>query len=644
MVGANGGKLSAILHIRAYVLVLPLALVAASVNAAIPDALAARLEALDSLEALRDFDQRAPATLDSPLERAELLRLIGYRYESFNAKDLAYDAFDRSVRLLEPLPPSGQLVYSLGERSYITYLRSGDREDYCPDRERAVAVARQLAAPEVLVSALVKRAFCYDQLETMQQATGDLQEAMQIARRENLAEDAQAMIFNASGNLFRVLKLYDRAYAAYHNAYLLWRAGDEVPDYFNMLHNLVGEAIPLGRWAEAEQHLAEMRQVAEHSGGDNDYAFFAAFNAGRLALAKGDYPRAESAFDQALELAPTTVETRFVAHSRLLRAEARFWRQDLAGARRDLDDYNQVEKEPGQEFRFYRDLAEALQQGDQAALLTVLQAWRAQEQSERFAFLDSNTRFFTDEHERQVAAYEADLLKQQVTLQDLELARAGDQARLASQANLILGLVVLILLGLALWLGYLLRKHSNRAYTDFLTGVANRARVFERGSRLFLHALKRQRPLAVVLIDIDYFKQVNDRFGHEVGDRALRSTVATLSNCLHGGELLGRLGGEEFIVILPGHHSGQASERAEGMRVAIKQRAGFEHSGGIPVQFSASFGVAADSGAECFQDLVNMADAALYQAKSSGRDRVCAFDPSDARDAAVVGSRKAPRG
>ncbi|MFV8819904.1 diguanylate cyclase domain-containing protein [Haliea sp. E17] len=607
------------------------------------DALLAELEAQDSLSGIQGFDHSLDERLEPGLEKAALLREIGYRYESFNAIDDAFDAYDRSVHMLEALPPGEELVQSLGERSYITYLRTGEREDYCPDRERAVAIARDLGNAEVQVEALVKRAFCYDQPETVRRAMADLQEAMDVALQAKLAKDAQAMIFNVSGNLYRSLDLYDRSYDAYYHAYLIWRDQGEESDAFNMLHNLVGSAIPLGRWAEAEQHVQALSSIAERAGDDNDYAFFTRFNRGRLALARGDYAAAEAALGAAIELGPTTAETRFVHHSRMLRGIARFWQQDLPGARADLQEYAAAAGADDAEYQYYSRLADAITRNDSELLVTALQAWRQRELDKRIAFLDANTRLFTAEHESKIAAYESDLLKQRLELQNLELARAEDSARLARQSNLILGLLALILVGLASWLVYRLRLHRERASTDFLTGVANRARVFERGNQLFQRATRRQQPLAVVLIDIDHFKRVNDRYGHEVGDRALRSTVAALGGCLDKGELLGRLGGEEFIVILPRHTAEQARVRAETMRRAVKESARFQHAGRITVDFTASLGVAAGGAAADFQGLVNRADAALYSAKAAGRDRVMLASSLDTPDAAIVGSRKTAR-
>lgn len=609
----------------------------------VPMGLQETLEQQQTAEALKHFEKEALEILDDPLDRGEFLRLVGFQYEAVNARHLAHDAYDRSVRILEKLPPSAQLVHSLGERSYIEYLRTGKPADYCPDRERAVTVAREISDPEVLVSALVRRAFCYDKPDLMHRALDDLQEAMSVAEAENLELDMQAMILNASGNLYRTLKLYDRAYAAYHDAYLIWRDNDDVSDYFNMLHNMVGEAIPLGRWPEAVQWVSDMFSVAEREGENKDYAFFAHFNRGRLSLARGEFESADAAFTAVLDLSETTVEKRFVAHSLLLRAAARFWLQDLEAARDDLATYASSGREPDDEFKFYSGMTRAIERENFAEAISVMNDWRKQQQDERIAFLDTNTRYFTDEHERQVAAYESDLLKQRIELQALELARSQDRAELARQSNLTLGMAALLLVVLALWLGMLLRKHSRRAYTDYLTGVANRAHVFQQGNRMFRRAKRKNRQLAVVLIDIDHFKQVNDRFGHEVGDRALVATVTTVQNCLNGGELIGRLGGEEFIVILPGHELQEARERAEEFRKAVTSEAGFRYRGDARVHFTVSLGVAAQTAAEDFQSLVNRADAALYHAKADGRDRVRVFDASRPIEASVIGSRRTLR-
>ena len=180
-----------------------------------------------------------------------------------------------------------------------------------------------------------------------------------------------------------------------------------------------------------------------------------------------------------------------------------------------------------------------------------------------------------------------------------------------------------LLLALILWLSHSLLQHRRMARTDYLTGVANRGCAFERGFRLCDQARTSGRPLSIVLFDLDRFKRINDGLGHAAGDRALREVVKVVQGILPRTALFARLGGEEFIVILPGADRERALDLAEDMRAAVAA-SGFLHAGKHPVNVTISLGVAELDESADFQLLVNRADEALYVAKNSGRNRVVA--------------------
>jgi diguanylate cyclase (GGDEF)-like protein len=161
----------------------------------------------------------------------------------------------------------------------------------------------------------------------------------------------------------------------------------------------------------------------------------------------------------------------------------------------------------------------------------------------------------------------------------------------------------------------------NLAGRDSLTGAMTRgAFMAELEKSLSLFA-RQKRPAALIMIDIDHFKQVNDRFGHPAGDKALTA----LANVCHQGkrpsDSFGRLGGEEFALLLPETEKGEAIEVAERLR---EQTLGIRVPNDPPFALTASFGVATLS-ADCAtrQAILEVADAALYQAKRTGRNRVC---------------------
>lgn len=153
-----------------------------------------------------------------------------------------------------------------------------------------------------------------------------------------------------------------------------------------------------------------------------------------------------------------------------------------------------------------------------------------------------------------------------------------------------------------------------RATHDPLTGVLNRAAIIERVNR----HLTRQ-GLALIVLDIDHFKRVNDSFGHPVGDGVILGVVRCLKAVVPASAHVGRVGGEEFTVLLPEHGSDGAAQVAEAMRAAIAT-----HDFGLPdaSPITASFGLSWHAAGGSFDEAYGLADEALYAAKRGGRNQV----------------------
>lgn len=164
---------------------------------------------------------------------------------------------------------------------------------------------------------------------------------------------------------------------------------------------------------------------------------------------------------------------------------------------------------------------------------------------------------------------------------------------------------------------------------DGLTGIYNRARFMEEASGLLEEAEETGSALSLVLFDVDLFKTINDRLGHSAGDRALVHLVDICRSELQERELLGRYGGEEFVLCLPGMGLAEAGRRAEQIRAAIAGSSLPLPSAGEPLQLTASFGVAEAGGAAGYElePLLQSADKALYQAKAAGRNTVRSSSP-----------------
>jgi diguanylate cyclase (GGDEF)-like protein len=163
---------------------------------------------------------------------------------------------------------------------------------------------------------------------------------------------------------------------------------------------------------------------------------------------------------------------------------------------------------------------------------------------------------------------------------------------------------------------------QRQAMTDELTGLANRRRFMEALGREIGRAERFGSALTLVLADIDDFKRINDRFGHHVGDEALRRFAGLLTAELREIDVAGRLGGEEFAVLLPETDLDGAVVAAGRIRRAIEESE-LVLSEAVRIRFTASLGVASYEG-DPADRLLQRADAALYQAKAAGKNRVAA--------------------
>ncbi|TVR95741.1 MAG: GGDEF domain-containing protein [Wenzhouxiangellaceae bacterium] len=164
------------------------------------------------------------------------------------------------------------------------------------------------------------------------------------------------------------------------------------------------------------------------------------------------------------------------------------------------------------------------------------------------------------------------------------------------------------------------RKLRNMANVDGLTGVANRRRLDQFLEEAWTRCIDRNSDLAVILIDVDHFKQFNDRHGHQAGDHVLKEVANLLTGCLRRGEdVVARYGGEEFMVVMPSASRTQAVEAAERMRSKLE-------TSDLGVTLSLGVASGRPSAAGSVTALVEAADRSLYRAKQLGRNRVCSDD------------------
>ncbi len=175
----------------------------------------------------------------------------------------------------------------------------------------------------------------------------------------------------------------------------------------------------------------------------------------------------------------------------------------------------------------------------------------------------------------------------------------------------------------------LVKKLNRQANTDELTGIFNRRYLIQSGIQELQRARRDGTPLGIIMMDLDFFKHINDSYGHQAGDEVLHSTAKCFHSGLRDGDILGRYGGEEFVALLPSADLPAVIQIAERLRQQIENL-------GIPfgerkITVTASFGVHAYCGNRdtSLDELLHRADQALYKAKKSGRNRVVSLTQTE---------------
>jgi diguanylate cyclase (GGDEF)-like protein len=166
---------------------------------------------------------------------------------------------------------------------------------------------------------------------------------------------------------------------------------------------------------------------------------------------------------------------------------------------------------------------------------------------------------------------------------------------------------------------------QNLAITDELTGLLNRRALFEKGEHEIARAHRFNHPLAVIMIDIDHFKSVNDRLGHAMGDRVLRQIADSFRQNLRSTDTAARYGGEEFVILLPETHATLACQIAERLRASIEAIAMPVAAETIHVTVSLCLTTLAQATLN-FSKLISRADQALYHSKNTGRNRATLWE------------------
>jgi diguanylate cyclase (GGDEF)-like protein len=430
------------------------------------------------------------------------------------------------------------------------------------------------------------------ELSSALRAVGDFQEALTLVREkiawDDAHGDAEALSVSTylEGEVLQAMREFTAAIASFGRARSLSGSlGDHAGVAFSDMR-ICQLLIELGRYQAARPRCASAARVfaAERS---TDVLKQTQVYLARIDLGRGEARQALGLLGHVLDHGGTDMAPAVVGIAYRTRARAYGELHDYRRAYADLQEY----------LRRYRATVLARRMKLQA---TVRERALAQQEIARNA-----------------------VLQQQLDLTRRRETRQTETLRWVAAAGTA-GVLVIALLSYILIMNLRHRRQLVRLATeDNLTGMPNRGRTMQLATAALAAAAAQHRPLTVAVIDLDHFKTINDRCGHAAGDYVLREFARVSRGSLRSADILGRWGGEEFLLILPDTTLDAALASVERLRVLALaiQVPGVAEQMPVRVTFSAGLATTAD-GAHSLDEIIARADAALYEAKNEGRDLV----------------------
>jgi diguanylate cyclase (GGDEF)-like protein len=561
--------------------------------------------------------------------RARLLLCDYYSERDVKAAQQQIDAADALLPRAQRKSLRAGVLTCRGE----TLQSAGDIEQAKTAFDEAIAVATAANDEQMLADALFKRGYVHALQGEYASGMSDVRRSQELFERIHMPQHALtvlntiATIYNKMGDYPQAAKIYERARSQQHDAGL--RRDEAVT-----LYNLGRARQKLGQWDAARASFSGCRVLSHEINFSRGEAY------GLLGLASvdnanGDPSGALRLLAQEGKLQPEIPDARLNAQIQLARGTALGTLQRnseaLAALGLSVASFKQANslEELG---TTYGELATVeAQMGDWQTAYKYRS--EAQATSETLLHNQLDQRFATLKVEFDTATKEKEnmLLVRQNAATEAELV----QERRASALQTAVILLSLLLLGLLTVLVLRQRRGARRmqelAMTDELTGAPNRRAVLNYLDEQLQRA--EATPCSILVIDIDRFKNINDEYGHPIGDVTLQLVTAQLRRATVEPALLGRLGGEEFVVVLPTTELHDAHLIAERLRAQVPS---VDLSSWLGDQrITVSIGVATSSAGDTVSTLLRRADAALYTAKRAGRNCVRSGIESDIDTATV---------
>jgi diguanylate cyclase (GGDEF)-like protein len=487
--------------------------------------------------------------------------------------------------------------------------------------EQAVSTAKSSPDDEMLAGALHYRGYLRGLQGRYAEGLEDLRQSQRLYEKLGMAMYAMTTVSSIATTYMRMGDL-TQALAIYREALQQQRASGMRREQLVTEHNIGRVLEKQGNWEEAAHAFESSLQLSR----ELQYPRGEAYALRGLAAAtqgRGDPQRALQLLDTASPLQKQSGDARLAASIALARGVSLHALNRLPAARAELMSALEILRDAGA-------LGELVAVYEQLASVDAdLGDWRRAFQWQE-AGKATNERLLRNQIDEQFSTlkFEFDTARREKEYQALLREREANQrALIQSQRANILQYVVLALAALITALLATLalrhnrnsRRMQNLALTDDLTGVPNRRSVLS-----LLPQCLQANPkgtTAVLVVDIDHFKLINDTFGHATGDRVLQLIASVLRSSLQPPEFFGRIGGEEFLIVLPGANVRTALARAEALRLTAKDA---DISALIPElsALTVSIGITISRTGDSVSTILQRADMALYRAKAAGRNRV----------------------
>ncbi len=489
--------------------------------------------------------------------------------------------------------------------------------------ERAVTAAEKAQDTETLAEALATRGESRHYHGRYDDAIADLNRAYALHLKLR-NKSGQRYTLNAIANVYSDEHVgeFDKAIGYYRQLLREDEASGLKSGVATARFN-IGSALEMKGQYEAA--LREYRQALQIDTALNDTASIAEgeLSIGSLLVKQGKAGEALPWIERALGRFVAAADAESTARARLHRAKALRALKRPREAMEDLDfaeRHFQKQNNPRYLAQVYEVLASAhADAGDWRMAYQASVAYRkADKQLEKHAREEQGSRLRVQ--------FDSAKKEQENRALLIENAHRGEalinaeRVRSLQRVMIVFGMTFVVLLAAMVWqeVGKGRRMRA-LAMTDELTDLPNRRNIFEFLERQLRVAQASARPLGVIAFDVDHFKRINDAYGHHGGDRVLRA-IAEIVDCqLPDNAKLGRMGGEEFLVVVPATQAAQVWEIAEALRTAMSAAAfeGFRDGARVTI----SLGVSESRAEDDVEALLKRADAALYQAKREGRDR-----------------------